>query len=253
MHRFFIEVDLREAQDVALSEGDSWHAFKVLRLEAGARVAFLNGAGCVGEGVLTEVSRTRTSARLESVRTFPPSPAQVTLAMALAKGRAMDWVIEKGTELGVAEMAFVACRRSVAQIAPNEVAEKAAKWRTASLEALKQCGGAWLPRFSFSPSLQSRLPGGAASQLRMVAALHPSARPLPQVLDAFYSTAAGFPVAIEVWIGPEGDFVEEELGLLVSGGVVPVSLGPNVLRCETAAITCAAILQHEAQRWVQRR
>ena len=252
MHRFFIEVDLRETHEVALSEGDSWHALKVLRLEPGARVALLNGAGSVGEGILTEVSRTRTSARLESVRTFPPSPVQVALTMALAKGRAMDWVIEKGTELGVAEIAFVACRRSVAQVASDEVVEKAAKWRAASLEALKQCGGAWLPRFSFSPSVAARLQAGGVPQLRMVAALHPSARPLHQVLDAFYSTPVGFPASVEVWIGPEGDFVEEELGLLVSGGVVPVSLGPNVLRCETAAITCAGILQHEARRWVQR-
>jgi 16S rRNA (uracil1498-N3)-methyltransferase len=128
------------------------------------------------------------------------------------------------------------------------------KWQTAALEAAKQCGNPWLPEIAAIQEASAFMAGARAYDLRLIASLRPGARPLRAVLESFRAAHGRDGAAPErpfsaVWlVGPEGDFSQAEINLAVNSGFEPVTLGPLVLRCETAAVYALAVLSYELQR-----
>ena len=206
----------------------------------------LNGDGELGEAVLGTAERRQASALVSGVRARPRSALEITLVVGLSKPRAMDLIVQKGTELGVDRILIVACARSVSRLDTEELAEKAGKWRAVAIEALKQCGGFWLPRIEVFPEMRACLERGQSADSRWVAALTGNSKHPREWLDQMTRDAGRFPKSIEVWIGPEGDFSEDEMAFLLSHDARPVSLGDNTLRSETAALYCACVLRYEA-------
>ncbi len=231
---------------VLLDGQESHHALGVLRLAAGDPVRLCNGAGQMAEAVLETVGKRQARARVLEVQTRPRKAFEIILALGLSKPKAMEFVIQKATELGVNRLLLVACARSVSRLEGHELEAKSQKWRSIAIEALKQCGGFWLPLIEVFPRMQTCLDREKAAESRWVAALDGNPKHPRECLNLAARERGRFPRSVEVWIGPEGDFTAEERSLLTSRGALEVSLGDQTLRTETAAIYCACVLRYEA-------
>jgi 16S rRNA (uracil1498-N3)-methyltransferase len=124
----------------------------------------------------------------------------------------------------------------------DEDSKKADRWREIALEACKQCGNNWLPEIQSPQKTHDFLSTLPKHDLKLIASLQPDAEPLKKILGE-----SGSLKSVLILIGPEGDFTPAELGLAKSAGCLPLSLGPLVLRAETAAIYALSILHHELQ------
>ena len=147
------------------------------------------------------------------------------------------------TELGVTEIWPIASERSV----PKPSGEKriSTRWDSIALSACKQSGQNWLPKIHEAAPLDHFLasPDPAPPVGRIIGSLQPEAKPLPTLLAS--ARQSGQPLALDLLIGPEGDFTPSELGRARSAGFQPASLGPLVLRSETASLFLASVLHYE--------
>jgi 16S rRNA (uracil1498-N3)-methyltransferase len=170
-----------------------------------------------------------------------PIACEVTLAQAVPKGKNMDFIIEKATELGARSIAPLLSERTIFQVDAEEALKKKQKWQRVAIEACKQCGQNWLPELQTPLSLKAFFEGGAKFDLMLIASLQPDARHLKQVLGE----SGVKPQRVLVLVGPEGDFTPAEIALAKSHGCRPITLGPIILRTETAALYCLSVLSHE--------
>src|SRR5438477_12785727 len=144
MHRFYLPPATRQPQTLTLSGREAHHALNVLRIRPGERVAVLNGAG---DELLCEVQEAgRRAVTLKVVQTHALArlPYAVTLLQALTKGRTMELIVQKATELDAHRIVPILSARSVAQIEAADEANKLVKWTATDIEAFKQCGCPWL-------------------------------------------------------------------------------------------------------------
>ena len=125
--------------------------------------------------------------------------------------------------------------------------KKIEKWQTAALEAAKQCGNAFLPEVTPVQNAAAFIAAARDYDLKLIASLHPGAKSLKTVLTAFRTAQNRAPEKVLWLVGPEGDFTPAEMSMAQSAGFEPVTLGPLVLRCETAAIYALSILSYELQ------
>ena len=237
MDRFFIP-GISSQSRVQVSEPEARHMMRVLRMKADDTLAAFDGTGVECLCRIAEADGRRLIVEVTERRHVSREPAvQVTLAIAAPKAKAMDLIVQKCTELGLARLAPFHSTRSVARFDDDA---KTDKWRRTAIEAAKQCGRNVLPEI-LEPQDSAQLGeliGG--HDIGVVAALEQPCQGLKQVL-AGHSAAR----RIIYIIGPEGGFESDELGAIVKAGAVPVSLGRSVLRVETAAIaTLAMILFH---------
>ena len=204
---------------------------EVLRLRPGAEVEVFDGLGGRYPGRLEDgLESVALGAREEG----PERAAEITLLFALAKGEKMDLVVQKATELGVARLVPFAAERSVVRLEGAKGEERARRWSRIAEEAARQCGRADVPRVT--PPLP--LADALAALPRRTAAFvfHPGGPPIAVV-------AAAGARAFAAVIGPEGGLTEAEVEVCRRAGATPASLGPRVLRAETAAIVAVALLQ----------
>lgn len=164
----------------------------------------------------------------------------IHLAPTLIKGEAFEWMLEKAVELGAASVQPVVTARSVVHLDGAQAEKKLAKWRRHMIESAKQCHTPFVPRLE-APRPLASVVGGVEADLKLIPALSEQSRTLKQVLPAVR------PTSVVVLIGPEGDFTAEEEALAQERGFLPITLGPLVLRAETASIAALAILGHELQ------
>src|SRR5262245_22768229 len=247
MHRFYLPPAECGQPLLTLSEREAHHALNVLRIRPGERVSVLNGAG---EELLCEVQQaTRRAVTLKVVQTHTLGrlPCAVTLLQALTKGRTMELIIQKATELGTHRIVPLLSARSVAQIEEDDAANKVDKWTATAIEAIKQSGGAWLPRVEPPLTPQAFLARGDKCELSLIASLQRDARHPREHFESFIAESKRRPASICVWIGPEGDFTPAEINAIRASGAMPITLGPLVLRSETAAIYCLSIINYELQ------
>ena len=246
MHRFFIPPAACHNNPLCLSPEESKHARSVLRLRIGDRVVVLNGAGkellCQAEEVRSD-STTLSIIKENSVR---PLPFEITLYQAVAKGKAMDFIIQKAAELGAHRIVPVLSERSVPDWDETKAAAKVEKWRSICVESIKQCGSAWLPGLELPMKPDDALTDARQADLSLIATLQPDAKHPREHIDAYSTEHAQAPGKLAIWIGPEGDYTPAEINTIRTAAL-PITLGPLVLRSETAAIYCLAVLNYELQ------
>lgn len=219
---------------IVLTGEEAHHLLHVKRCRPGEPVEIFTGDGTVYRAVVTEVSRSRLTLTVEGRE--PPRrecPVTISVVVPVARGKRMDTLVEKLSELGVAELWPVTTARSVVPAA-SESASRREHWRRIAIEAARQCGRATLLRIQEGRSLDQATEALRARPLRLAASLSGAPVPLADVLGRHPL------VDVAIFIGPEGDFDPAELQELVAAGALPVSLGPTVLRMETAAIVAAA-------------
>jgi len=247
MHRFYLAPDECHKESLTLSERESHHALRVLRVRPDERVVVLNG---VGDELLCQVlgtDRGRVTLKVMQKNKIPPLPYQVTLAQAVTKAKTMELIVQKATELGAHRVVPLLSGRTVAWVETEACPNKIEKWECTTIQALKQCGCAWLPRVEAPLSPQAFLARGEKFDLSLIATLQKDARPPREHFDLYRVERKRPPNSICVWVGPEGDFTPAEINAVRSAGALPVTLGQLVLRSETAAIYCLSVLNYELQ------
>lgn len=224
---------------ITLEKRESHHLVKVFRARAGDSVEMLNGKGRRYIGRLTCADAKAAEVEIEQVKNVAAPKHKITLLQALPKGKAMDLILRTVTEIGASRLQPVYTSQSEVRLPRERVDGKLEKWRATTIEASKQCGLPFLPEVLSPLSLTDwlrRNPEGS-DELRIVASLEAGSRLL---LDAL--SAAELPGRIILAIGPEGDFSINEYEALRGGGFIPVRLGDNVLRAETAAAYMLSVI-----------
>ena len=143
MHRFHLSPDLCKGTQLTLTGSEAHHAANVLRLRPGASVSVLDGAGKVLGCEVDAVSKCEVHLRVVKIESVPALPYRLTLLLAVPKGKLIDSIIQKATELGVARIVPLLSERVVTHLDDDGAEAKAAKWQQIAVEATKQCGQAW--------------------------------------------------------------------------------------------------------------
>jgi len=266
MHRFYLAPEDWNPDSLVLAGAEAHHARDVLRLQPGGRVVVFNGRGHEITAEIAKVSRDEILLRKMHEARVPPLPCRITLAQAIPKGKNMDLIVQKAVEIGAAEIAPLISERTIVHLEAKEAAQKQAKWHQVAIEAAKQCGQNWLPTvqlprppkdffatveagvspardFGAQPTRLS--PQNRGLELRLIGSLQSDAVHLKTVLADYEREHDARPASVLMCIGPEGDFTPAELNLARSNGCRPITLGPIILRVETAAIYCLSVLSYE--------
>jgi 16S rRNA (uracil1498-N3)-methyltransferase len=251
--RAFCTPSTAEPAEIALSPEESHHLVAVNRARAGDTVTAFDGRGSEWIATLQDADKRSARLRVRFAQKARPLPYQITLGQALPKGGFMDAIVRKATELGAARIVPLESERTQVHLDGDRSERKIEKWQGAALEAAKQCGNPWLPEISPVQSVASFLESSPGFDLKLIASLQPAAKSLKTVLAAFKAAQGRAPQKVLWLIGPEGDFTPAEMSLARSSGFEPITLGPLVLRCETAAIYALSVLSHELQDLTQSR
>jgi 16S rRNA (uracil1498-N3)-methyltransferase len=245
MRRFFQPSLPGPDGSLLLVGAEAHHAAKVIRLRTGESAVVLNGKGIEYLCTTVDVDRKRVVLQIDEEKIHPQPRGRVKIVQAVTKGKSFDFILQKSVELGAAEIVPLLTERVVAKPDQRDFDDKLEKWNQVAIEAIKQCGTAWLPEISRPQTLGEAAAGDAAMELRLVAALMPEARHPRLCFENFHDHHQRMPESVSVWIGPEGDFSEVEYRTLIDAGVLPVNFGDRVLRSETAAVFALSILGYE--------
>jgi len=247
MHRFYLPPEQCQSQTLFLGGREAHHALHVLRVQLGERVTVLDGTGqeCLCE--VQERARDQVQLAIIEKRFVPALPYRITLLQALPKGKLIESIIQKATELGAVRIVPLLSARVVAHLDAKEGPSRALKWQLVAIEAVKQSGSAWLPRVDSPLTPQQFLARGETFELPLIGSLQTGSKHPREYFRAFQKEHGRPPASVCIWVGPEGDFTPEELGSIESAGALPITLGRQVLRTETAAIYCLSIVNYELQ------
>jgi len=245
MHRFYLAPESWNSDALSLTGSEAHHCRNVLRLEPGAKIVLFDGLGreCTAEIISAEPAQIRLS-KLHEAQT-PPLRCRITLGQAIPKGKNMDLIVQKAVEIGAAEIVPILSDRTVVRLDEESAASKQAKWQTVAIEAAKQCGQNWLPRVQTPQTLAHFFQEHRPFDLQLIGSLQSDAVHLKKILAEYSAEHGDRPASVLMLVGPEGDFTPAELSLARSHGCRPITLGPIVLRVETASIYCLSVLSYE--------
>ena len=234
MPRFYCPQPLAAGAIVDLPEAVAHH-LHVVRMQPGDAMTLFDGRGGQYGASLLESGKKRASARVEAHQAVDVElPYAITLAQGLPEGAKMDWIIEKAVELGVARVQPLAARRSVVRLAGERLEKRQAHWEGVIVAASEQCGRNRLAQLAPLAECE-RFIGAQEGQPRILF----SPRATQSLAD--WARAAG-PQALTLMVGPEGGFSAEEEQAAIGAGALALSLGPRVLRTETAGLAALAAL-----------
>ncbi|MDO8990178.1 MAG: 16S rRNA (uracil(1498)-N(3))-methyltransferase [Sideroxyarcus sp.] len=234
--RFYCPPPLPLSTNCELPPEAAHHASRVLRLRVGDAVQIFDGLGNALDATINAISGKHVM--LGNLQTFlgqPESGLHIVLAQAMCTSDKMDWVVQKATELGAAEIVPVQTQRSVAKLTGARAEKRGEHWRNVTVSACEQSGRNTLPQLHAPQDLvtwlgEMRQAAGSKFILLPGGASNLQSQPKPQGRATLL-------------IGPEGGFTVDEANVAQQAGFVPVLLGPRVLRTETAAIAGIAALQ----------
>ena len=239
MRRFLVSPELLASQSFAI-EGELYrHMIKVLRLGVGDRVRLFDGSGQEGTAVILAIGPRDLTVTLESPPTAHLTQTlAITLIQGLPKGEKGDLIVQKATELGVSSIVVFPAQRSVVKIAADQRAQRQARWQKIADEASRQSRRSSIPPVVLAESLPSVLER-SVDTMKLLLWEGEQQHHLKEALSAPLT-----PASIAILVGPEGGITDNEAELAVSHGFTAVSLGPRILRTETAGLAMLAILQY---------
>lgn len=234
--RFYCSPPLLTGNTLELPPEAAHHANRVLRLRVNDPVQIFDGEGHALDAIISEISGKRVVlGKPKPCAAEMPPPLHIVLAQALCSSEKMDWVVQKATELGAAEIQPVQTQRSVAKLSAERIEKRTEHWRSVTIAACEQCGRNTLPKVHAPQELSSWL-----VQLRGT----PSAKFILQTEGTAIFQQQPHPQnKVILLIGPEGGFSAAEITMAHQVGFVPILLGSRVLRTETAALAGITALQ----------
>jgi 16S rRNA (uracil1498-N3)-methyltransferase len=252
MARLFLPLEQLASDQVTITGDQARHLALVLRSQPGDTVTVFDGNGCKYECRLTVVHKKEVQAEIIEKSPYSiESPLAITLAQGIAKGEKMDFIIQKSTELGVSKIIPLITERS--QVRHTH---KTGRWRKIALSASRQSGREKVPEIEEPATLDNCLDELISPAARgyiedikgvkldsgtcIILSEEYKTRNLKQILTSANDTSR-----ITILVGPEGGFSKEEVSAAVEKGFTEVSLGPRILRTETAPIAAISIIQYE--------
>jgi 16S rRNA (uracil1498-N3)-methyltransferase len=245
MHRFYVSPENWNPDALVLRGPEAHHARDVLRMKRGERAGLFNGRGREITAEIVDLGRDEVCFhKLQETKT-PPLRCRIALAQAIPKGKNMELIVQKAVEIGASEIAPLISERTIVDLDPVSAEHKQTKWQQIAIEAAKQCGQNWLPQVYAPRKLKDFFAQQSAFDLRLIGSLQPDAVYLKKILADYADQHRQLPTRVLMLVGPEGDFTPAELALAKSEGCLPITLGPIILRVETAAIYCLSVLSYE--------
>ena len=234
MTRLFCDFPLAIGENIELPKDAARHIM-VLRLSAGDTLTLFNGLGGEYQARITRIDRQRVTTEIVSHSSREAElPYRITLAQGIPEATKMDWIIEKSVELGVSDIIPLAAQRSVVRLNNDRAEKRLSRWQAIAISAAQQCGRNRLPHIA--------TPVGTGEYLRQTT---PSPRILfsPRATETLSEWARHQkPQNITLLIGPEGGFSPEEENMAEQQGVTFLSMGPRILRTETAGLAAVAAI-----------
>lgn len=247
MRCFHVTKDQITGDQIKISGSELHHLLNVLRLHEGDRITLLDGEGGIYESIITSINEKihppTATCKIESSHRSERQLIEVNIFQGLPKFDKMEFIIQKATEIGVNMIIPVKCHHTVSKLSMNKVNNRVVRWRQIAIEASKQSFRPFFPRIheiiTFDEAIEK-----SSADLKLIfiapSCKTVSIKPLKEVLRQNSQAKK-----IDIFIGPEGDFSKEEIQKALSAGLIPVSLGNNILRTETASIVALAIILYE--------
>jgi 16S rRNA (uracil1498-N3)-methyltransferase len=214
----------------------------VLRMKTGDHLILFDGAGWEYEAVIKNFSAKGINVEVLGKNRIQDEAVKITVLQALPKANKMDSIVQKATELGACRIIPFRSVRSVPQLTADKARVRVSRWRSIATEAARQCGRADIPEVNDVLSFEEMLASVEGGTLKIIFWEEESQRGIKKLLRDKRCEGAK---DISVMIGPEGGFSREEVESAVRSGFISVSLGRNVLKVETAAVTIISIIQYE--------
>ncbi|MGV0958901.1 MAG: 16S rRNA (uracil(1498)-N(3))-methyltransferase [Limnohabitans sp.] len=237
MPRFHCPAPLQTGLALSLPPGAARHV-QVLRMQPGDRITLFNGEGGEYEATITRMGRSDVQAQVGVHHPFErEAPCEVHLLAGITANERMDWLVEKATELGAVSITPITAERSVLKLKGERADKKLAHWQGVAVAAAEQCGRNRVTRIDTASTVAqwvAQHPAGADTGLRLVLSLSQGTRALAQAVQGQLN--------VTLLSGPEGGLTPAEEALALGAGFVPVTLGPRVLRAETAPLAVLAAL-----------
>jgi len=225
-------------------QGEEFHHLKnVLRLKRGSKITVFDGKGKEYSGRIIELDKNEAVVDIESSRFVlsKDSPYKVTLAQVISKNQKIDFVVQKAAELGVDKIIPVSSLRAVVKLDAELSIAKKNRWQRIAKEASKQCGRLTVPEVGDCLNIKEAVAYLKDYDLKLFFCINKETIKLKKVLERFVGKP---PETIALFIGPEGDFTQDEIDLAKDNGCDLVSLGERVLRTETAGLYVLSILDY---------
>lgn len=239
MSRFYVPKENVGDREIVIDGKEAHHILDVMRMKDGDDVVIFDGTGREYAGFIKFVDARGKSLVVEIVRTKYPtedSKPEIILAQAMPKKDKMDYIVEKGTELGVSRIIPVETQRTIVKVDDERGRKKVERWRKIALGSAKQCGRSDIPTIEKIQKFPDIVKTLDSYDLVLVAWLSDSTEPIKDVLSNFSKGK------VIVFIGPEGDFTSEEIDMIDMDNCHFVSLGDRVLKSDTAGLYVLSVL-----------
>jgi 16S rRNA (uracil1498-N3)-methyltransferase len=236
MNRFYIEETIT-GDTVCIKDPEQLHHLKdVLRLKTGDEVVIFDTDGNEFLSTISGLERKQAILAVKARKAAAPGKVKLTIACAIPRHSRMDDIIDKLTQLGVDSIIPLVTERVVVKLEEN-TGSRLMRWKKIAMSAAEQSQRNRLPLIAPVMGMSEVLVKAADFDLKLIPTLGAECRPFRDVMAGFH------PANTLVLIGPEGDFTPQEIKRAVESGFIPVSLGNNILRVETAAVAVASYLR----------
>lgn len=241
MRRFFVKQPTESEDAVILTGEDAKHISAVLRLKPGTRIALFDGTGMDYHAEIISASPQRVAVSIiERLACETESPLQITVAQGFLKEKKMDGLLRPLTELGVRRWIPFFAERSVPRPSDHRLSTRMARWQKIARESLKQCRRGCSPDIGPVMSFKEMIAVSMESEFK-IAFWEKAAKPIPEA----FQEHGGWPVKkVFILLGPEGGFSGHEIAEAEASGFKAVTLGPRILRAETATLAACSLIQY---------
>ena len=241
-HRFFIPADRISGDIISFTDEQRSQLRNVLRLRAGDSVTAFDGSGREFITEIEALDEKHAVGKVLEIKTpATEPPVRLTIVQSLPKGEKIDLILQKCTEIGVSEFLITETARSVPKIDPNKLPGRLDRWHAVIREAAEQSGRTRLPVVDGIIPFQDALARVKGKDIGLIAWEEETGPTLASMLPRLSEARE-----IAYFVGPEGGFTSDEVAAAKAAGIVPVSLGPRILRTETAAIVGSALIIYAA-------
>lgn len=232
--RIFIHQPLSANTAVVLSEDQSHYLNKVLRMQLGRELIAFDGRGGEYAAEIVDISKKAVTIQTRDFQDInKESPLELSLAIGVSRGERMDWVLQKATELGVTHIIPLITERTEVKLGGERSDKKMEHWQQILISSCEQCQRNTLPSLSDPQEISKWLPNAVGE--RKFVLHHRDNKGLPSNAQVASAT---------LLIGPEGGLSDDEIQLAINQGFDPLTLGPRVLRTETAPVAAISLVQY---------